>query len=99
MDFIKEWIGLALVALGGVTAWFNLKSTVATLKTESTKQAKAIATLEDDVDQLEINQASAQATRDQMLEMLKENRLDVKSILQSIATLAAQVSSDKKGGE
>ena len=90
MEAIKEYLPLILAAIaGGIGGWFSLRSRVERLEHHRQVDSDMLRHINESVDQLEKNEASNNATRDQMLEMLKENRLDVKEILQRIATLSA----------
>lgn len=96
MDYLKEYLGLAVALLAVIAAWFSLKAKVREVEVRSLANKQDILNLQEDVNQLEKNESANNATRDQMLSMLQENRLDVKQILQQIATIAANQRNEKE---
>ena len=96
LDLIKEYIGLVTLLAAGLGAFFTLRNRMSNVELLSDNNKSNIEKLDEDIRQIQKNESANNATRDQMLEMLKENRLDVKMILQNIATLAASQNSKEK---
>ena len=96
LDLIKEYIGLVTLLAAGLGAFFTLRNRMSNVELLSKNNNSSIEKLDEDIRQIQKNESANNATRDQMLEMLKENRLDVKMILQNIATLAASQGGKEK---
>ncbi len=93
LEHIDKWLAIATVAIGALWGYFKLIAKVdridADQKREIAKLQESVETHEVQIDDLRENKTRNNALLETMAKSQEETRLDVKTILQSIATLAA----------
>lgn len=89
LDDIDKWVGIAGVAATGLWGYFKVVAKVDALEKKQVEEIKRVDAAEDDIDTLKEEKTRVSTVLTGMSEMQQETRLDVKMILQQLATLAA----------
>lgn len=92
LEDIDKWLGIAAVGLGALWSYFKVVAKVDALKTKQEDEIKRMDAVEEDVETLKEEKTRVSTVLTGMSEMQQETRLDVKMILQQLATLAANQS-------
>lgn len=93
---LDKWISIGVVAVTGLWGYFKVVARVDAVQTKQAEEIKRMNTVEEDVDTLKEEKTRVSTVLTGMSEMQQETRLDVKMILQQLATLAANQSNNKR---
>ena len=96
LEDIEKWVALGTLAIGTVAGYFRLVGRVEKVETKQEDSGEVLEKVREDLDQLQLNESANNATREQMLKMLEENRLDVKKILSQLAVVASRQGKDNE---
>jgi len=96
VEDIEKWVALGTLAVTTVAGYFKLVGRVEKVETKQKDSVKVLDTVREDLDQLQLHESANDATREQMLKMLEENRLDVKTILSQLAVVASRQGKDNE---
>jgi len=96
LEDIEKWIALGTLAIGTIAGYFKLVGRVEKVETKQEDTGKVLEAVAEDLDQLKLHESANNATREQMLKMLEENRLDVKTILSQLAVVASRQGKDNE---
>lgn len=89
LEDIDKWVGIAAVGLGALWSYFKVVAKVDVIQTKVDDEVKRMDAVEEEVDTLKEEKTRVSTVLSNMSEMQQETRLDVKMILQQLATLAA----------
>jgi uncharacterized membrane protein (DUF106 family) len=91
----KEWAAIGVLAVTTLWGYFRLHAQADRMIEFKKDQEELNESVQEDIDHLKENKTKTNTMLENLIKMQEENRLDVKLILQQIATIAAKQANSK----